>query len=93
MENPRASSPISSNGKNHVLTAKIDNYPFADNWDKTAYKKEVEMYANMRVSQNRPEDKGKSLTAIRSEIYANIYEHWQMLKNGYEFDFPITDLV
>lgn len=93
MATSKTTSPVSSKGRNYILRVSIDNHKFTDDWEKNAYKRDVESYAEMRMTENRPEDKDKSITLIRSEIYTNIYEHWKMLKSGYEFDFPITDLI
>ncbi len=85
--------PISTKGRNCISSYTTANQNFNNDFDEREFKQVVNSHANNRISQARPGDEGKSFSVIASEIYVNIFDYWNMTKQGYEFDFPITDLV
>lgn len=85
--------PISTKGRNNLSSYTTINQNFNNDFDEREFKQVVNFHANNRISQRRPGDEGKTFSIIASEIYVNIFDYWRMTKQGYEFDFPITDLV
>ena len=90
----KASHPIRQGGGKFTQAVTANNFLFKDKFEEQDFKRDVNNYTDMRIKQERPTDKDKSMVQIKCEVYSNIYDYWTRTRNSdMVFDFPITDLV
>jgi hypothetical protein len=67
---------------------------FKDDSEEYVFMADLSMYYNIRLSQKRPTDIGRTANEIKTEIWLNVWDCWKMKNRfGYNVAVNIEDLI